>query len=30
VAADPFADIRRAWDGLDWQPGAWWHYSGIT
>jgi para-nitrobenzyl esterase len=30
VAADPFADIRRAWDGLDWQPGAWWRYDGVA
>jgi para-nitrobenzyl esterase len=27
VAADPFGNVRRAWDGLDWQPGAWWRYA---
>ena len=26
AAADPFAATRAAWDGLDWQPGAWWSY----
>ncbi len=29
VAADPFASVRRAWDGLDWQPGPWWHHDGL-
>jgi para-nitrobenzyl esterase len=29
VVADPFANVRRAWDGLDWQPGAWWRYDGV-
>ncbi len=24
LAADPFAHARRAWAGLDWQPGSWW------
>jgi para-nitrobenzyl esterase len=26
VAADPFASVREAWAGLDWQPGSWWAY----
>ena len=26
VAADPFASVREAWAGLDWQPGTWWSY----
>jgi para-nitrobenzyl esterase len=30
VAADPFASVREAWHGLDWQPGAWWRYDGVT
>ena len=29
VTADPFASVRQAWDGLDWQPGAWWHHDGL-
>jgi para-nitrobenzyl esterase len=24
LAAGPFAHARRAWAGLDWQPGSWW------
>jgi len=24
LTADPFAHARRAWAGLDWQPGSWW------
>jgi para-nitrobenzyl esterase len=27
-AGDPFADVRDAWAGLDWQPGAWWSFEG--
>jgi para-nitrobenzyl esterase len=30
VTADPFGNARRAWDGLDWQPGAWWRYDGVS
>jgi para-nitrobenzyl esterase len=30
VAADPFANVRRTWDGLDWQPGPWWHHDGVA
>jgi carboxylesterase type B len=26
VSADPFASVRAAWAGLDWQPGTWWAY----
>lgn len=26
VTDDPFASVREAWDGLDWQPGAWWRF----
>ncbi len=26
LAADPFASVREAWAGLDWQPGSWWSY----
>jgi para-nitrobenzyl esterase len=29
LAADPFASVRAAWDGADWQPGAWWRYDGV-
>jgi para-nitrobenzyl esterase len=29
LAADPFASVRKAWDGLDWQPGPWWHHDGL-
>jgi para-nitrobenzyl esterase len=29
LAADPFASVRRAWDGLDWQPGPWWQHEGL-
>jgi para-nitrobenzyl esterase len=24
AAADPFAQVRDAWAGLNWQPGTWW------
>src|SRR5215470_2089273 len=27
-ASDPFADVREAWAGLDWQPGPWWSFEG--
>jgi para-nitrobenzyl esterase len=27
-ASDPFADVRDAWAGLDWQPGPWWSFEG--
>jgi len=27
LAADPFASVRSAWQGLDWQPGPWWRYD---
>jgi len=26
-ASDPFADVREAWAGLDWQPGPWWSFE---
>jgi para-nitrobenzyl esterase len=26
LADDPFAAVREAWAGLDWQPGPWWSY----
>jgi para-nitrobenzyl esterase len=29
MTADPFAAAREAWQGLDWQPGAWWRYDGV-
>jgi para-nitrobenzyl esterase len=28
-ASDPFADVREAWAGLDWQPGPWWSFEGV-
>jgi para-nitrobenzyl esterase len=28
-ASDPFAFPRRAWAGLDWQPGTWWAVDGV-
>jgi para-nitrobenzyl esterase len=28
--ADPFVTVREAWAGLDWQPGAWWRYDGVS
>jgi para-nitrobenzyl esterase len=28
-ASDPFADVREAWAGLDWQPGTWWSFEGV-
>jgi para-nitrobenzyl esterase len=30
LAADPFASVRDAWHGLDWQPGPWWRTEGIS
>jgi para-nitrobenzyl esterase len=30
VETDPFAAVRAGWDGLDWQPGTWWRYDGVT
>jgi len=26
--SDPFAVVREAWAGLDWQPGPWWSFEG--
>jgi para-nitrobenzyl esterase len=28
AVSDPFADVREAWAGLDWQPGPWWSFEG--
>jgi para-nitrobenzyl esterase len=30
LADDPFRTVREAWAGLDWQPGAWWRYDGVS
>ncbi len=30
VSKDPFAHARRAWNGLDWQPGTWWPVAGVS
>jgi para-nitrobenzyl esterase len=30
VADDPCQAERSAWDGLSWQPGAWWSFDGVS
>lgn len=30
LAADPFREAREAWAGLDWQPGTWWSFDGVS
>jgi para-nitrobenzyl esterase len=30
LAQDPFAHARKAWAGLNWQPGPWWQVDGVS